>query len=88
MSLTRREKRDDEPPFRWATEYRATIHTTNHLLSNHIPMIINEVQYKSARALYQSQLGLEYRSNLRRTVTQAQNSVLEYMEYQYEGCPY
>ncbi|GMJ12880.1 hypothetical protein HRI_004957200 [Hibiscus trionum] len=51
------------PPFPWATEYRATVHTITHLLSNHIPTITGDVQCKRCERKYEMAYDLEQKFN-------------------------
>ncbi|XP_039035169.1 uncharacterized protein LOC120171555 [Hibiscus syriacus] len=51
------------PPFPWATEYRATVHTLNHLLSQDIFTITGEVQCKRCERKFETAYDLEQKFN-------------------------
>ncbi|KAK8562790.1 hypothetical protein V6N13_018649 [Hibiscus sabdariffa] len=52
-----------DPPFPWATAYRATVHTISHLLSNHIATITGEVQCKRCERKFEMAYDLEQKFN-------------------------
>lgn len=60
-----------EPPYPWATDRRATVHTLAHLLSNGISVISGSVQCKKCEHQYEMEVGLESAYDLiRRFVVQ------------------
>ncbi|KAL4279414.1 hypothetical protein GQ457_03G003860 [Hibiscus cannabinus] len=65
-----------DPPFPWATAYRATVHTISHLLSNHIPTITGEVQCKRCERKFEMAYDLEQKfSEIGAFIAQNRNSM-------------
>ncbi|KAK8626978.1 hypothetical protein V6N13_134607 [Hibiscus sabdariffa] len=65
-----------DPPFPWATAYRATVHTISHLLSNHIPTITGDVQCKRCERKFEIAYDLEQKfSEIGAFIAQNRNSM-------------